>query len=224
VHVRLFQLYTTSSPCHRNAHVEYVQDISCWFKQWDEAITSTIYGAVASSKVINGWFIHSQRHLRRHSCATISQLTTSWCWILRTVGTNALVDHGGFPLLVEIDWSRSPHRKPATWYAVHWQPMTPVWIYSHETAYFILFVLLPVLWTIFKCASWVIFSVAALAASRKTTWCLRSCWLPIRDIFYEAPDSHPLRPGLGGCVSMICWCGIGEEDDINKKCHVLRII
>jgi len=34
-HVELFQLYTTSLPCHRSRHVEYLQEIDCCFKQWD---------------------------------------------------------------------------------------------------------------------------------------------------------------------------------------------
>jgi hypothetical protein len=31
VHVRLFQLYPTSLPCHSRRHVEYLQGISCCF-------------------------------------------------------------------------------------------------------------------------------------------------------------------------------------------------
>ena len=41
-HIGLFQLYTTSLPCHRRRHVEHLQEICCCFKQWDAAITSTI--------------------------------------------------------------------------------------------------------------------------------------------------------------------------------------
>jgi len=48
------------------------------------------------------------------------------------------------------------------------------------------------------------------------------------DVFDKAPanrlDMDPLRPGWGGYVSMICWCGIGVEDDNEKKLEVLRII
>jgi len=47
-HVGPFQLYTTSLPCHRSRHVEYLQEIRCGFKQWDAAITSTIHASVAS--------------------------------------------------------------------------------------------------------------------------------------------------------------------------------
>jgi len=77
-------------------------------------------------------------------------------------------------------------------------------------------------------ASWVVFLVDALAALRWTNWCLRSCCVPISNIFDEAPanqlDLDPLGPGWSGCVSMICWCGIDEEDDNEKKWEVLRII
>jgi hypothetical protein len=70
--------------------------------------------------------------------------------------------------------------------------------------------------------------VAASVASRWTTWCLRSCCVPISDIFDEAsanwPDLDPLGPSRGGCVSIICWCGIGEEDDNEKRREALRII
>jgi len=37
-------------------------------------------------------------------------------------------------------------------------------------------------------------------------------------------DIDLLSPGWGGWVSMICWCGIGEEDDNKKKWEVLRAI
>jgi len=33
-----------------------------------------------------------------------------------------------------------------------------------------------------------------------------------------------LSPGGDGCVCMICWYGIGEEDDNEKKWEVLRTI
>jgi len=50
----------------------------------------------------------------------------------------------------------------------------------------------------------------------------------LSDIFDEAPayllHSNPLGPGSGGCASMMSWCGIGEEDDNEKKWEVLRYI
>jgi hypothetical protein len=30
-------------------------------------------------------------------------------------------------------------------------------------------------------------------------------------------DLDVLSPGCGGWESIICWCGIGEEDDNEKK-------
>jgi len=52
--------------------------------------------------------------------------------------------------------------------------------------------------------------------------------MPVGDIVDVAPtnwlDLDPLSPGGGGCVSMVCWCGIGEEDDNEKKWEVLRTI
>jgi len=50
----------------------------------------------------------------------------------------------------------------------------------------------------------------------------------IGDVFDEASAYRlyldSVGPGGGGCVSMICWCGIGEEDDKEKKWDVLRIM
>jgi hypothetical protein len=228
VHVWLFQLYATSLPCHRSRHVEYLQEISYCFKQWDAANTSTIYASVASSKMIKAWFVNSRGPVSRNWYTKILELTTALCSILRTMRTNALVDRAGFPLRAAIHWSLSSQRTPATWYPVNWRPFIAVWVYSHPTACRFLFVLLPVLWTNFKCGSWVIFLVAALAASRWIDKCLHSCCVPISDVFDEEPanrlDSHPLRPGSGGCLFMICWCGIGEEDDNEKMWEVQRII
>jgi hypothetical protein len=47
-------------------------------------------------------------------------------------------------------------------------------------------------------------------------------------IFDESPanqaDFDLLTAGWGGCISMICWCGIGEEDGNKKKWEVLSTI
>jgi hypothetical protein len=52
--------------------------------------------------------------------------------------------------------------------------------------------------------------------------------VPITDIFDVVPavrqDLDSFGLGCGGCVYMICWCGIGEEDDPEKQWEVLRII
>jgi hypothetical protein len=34
----------------------------------------------------------------------------------------------------------------------------------------------------------------------------------------------PLSPAAGGCVSMMCWCGRGEEDDNERKWVALRTV
>jgi len=218
----------TFLPCHCSRQVEYLQEISCCFKQWDATITWTIYASVAFSKVINACFDQSLGSLSWNSSTKIPELMTSWCYISHTGRRNALFDHGGFPLQIAINWSHNSRRTPVTWYTVNWRPFTMVWRYSHPTACCFLLVLLPVLWTIFNCASWVIFLVAALAPSQWTNWGLCSCCVLLSAVFDEAPanrlDSDSLRPGWGGCVSMICWCGIGEEDDNEKKWEVLRII
>jgi len=227
-HVGLFQLYPTSLPCHSCRHVENLQAISCCFYQRNSGVTSTIYASVAFSKVINACLVHSRGCLSRNSSVKIAELTTSWCSISRTVRTNAFVDHGGFPLLAAINSLHSSLRTPAVPYTVHWLPIASIRIHSHLTACCFLFFLLPVSRTIFKCASWVICLVAALAASRWTTLGLRSCCVPRISGFDVAPANlpvfDPLSPGGGGCVSMMCWCGIGEEDDNEMKWEALRTI
>jgi hypothetical protein len=69
---------------------------------------------------------------------------------------------------------------------------------------------------------------AALAASRWTNLCLRSCCVPRMSICDIGPANRlvfdPHSPGGGCCVSMMCWCGIGEEDDNERKCEALRTI
>jgi len=144
------------------------------------------------------------------------------------VRTNAFVDHGGFPLRAAITSLRSSLRTTAVCYTVNWPTFASIWIYSHPTACCFLFFLLPVLRMILECASWVICSLAALAALRWTNLCLRSGCVPSISIFYVAPANRPvfdpLSPGGSSCVSMMCWCGIGEEDDNERKWEALRTI
>jgi len=77
-HIRLFQLYPTSLPCHSSRHVENLPEICCCFEQWDSAITSTIYASVASSKVNTASFVHSWGCLIWNSSTKLPELTTSW--------------------------------------------------------------------------------------------------------------------------------------------------
>jgi len=178
--------------------------------------------------VINIYFIHSRGCLSGNSSAKITELTTSFCSISQTVRTNAFIDHGGFPLRAAINWLRSSLRIPAVSYTINRPPIASIWIHSHPTACCFLFFLLPVLQTIFKCAPWVICLVAALAASRWTNLCLRPCCVPRISVMDVAPANlpvfDPLSPGRGGCVSMMCWCGIGEENDNERNWEALRTI
>jgi len=47
-------------------------------------------------------------------------------------------------------------------------------------------------------------------------------------VFDVAPANlsvfDPLSPGGGGSVSVMCWCGIGEKDDNERKWEALRTI
>jgi len=178
--------------------------------------------------MINACFVHSRGYFSGNSSVTIPELPTSWWSISRTVRTNALVDHGGYPLRAAISSLGSSLLTPAVRYSVNWPPIASIRIHSHPTACCFLFFLLPVLRMILKCASWVICLVAALAVSRWTNLCLRSCCVPRISVFDVVPTNrpvfNPLSPGGGDCVSTMCWCGIGEEDDNERKLEALRTI
>jgi len=180
-----------------------------------------MYGSIASSMVINACFFHSRGCLSGNFFEKIPKLATSSCSISRTVRTKAFVDHGAFPLPAAINLLRSPLWTPAVHYTVYWPPFTSIWISSHPTACCFLFLRLPVLRTISKWAAWVISLVAALSASRWTNFCLRSCCVRRMSVFELAPGNRPVfdprSPDGGGCVSMMCWCGIEEEDDNKRK-------
>jgi hypothetical protein len=68
--------------------------------------------------------------------------------------------------------------------------------------------------------------VATLATSWFTNLCLCSCCVLRISVFDVAPANlpgfDPLSPGGGGCVFKMCWCGIGGEDDNEKKLEALR--
>jgi hypothetical protein len=67
-----------------------------------------------------------------------------------------------------------------------------------------------------------------MAASWLTNLCLRSCCVPSISVFDVAPPNLTvfdlLSPGGGGCESIMCWCGIGEEDHNERKWEALRTI
>jgi len=157
----------------------------------------------------------------------MTELTTSCCSILWTVLTNAFFDNGGLPLWAAVNWSRSSLHTPAVHYIVSSPPSTSIWSYSHPIACCCLLLLSSVLCTFFKSASWVIFSVAAIAASRWTNWFLRCCFVSARGALDDAPVIRLTLYSitLGCCVSgaRTCCCGKGEKDN-NKKWKVLRNI
>jgi len=68
--------------------------------------------------------------------------------------------------------------------------------------------------------------VGTLAASLLTNVCQHSCCVPRISVFDVAPANLVIfglhSPGGGGCVSIICWCGIGEEDDNERKWEAVR--
>ena len=178
--------------------------------------------------MIKACFVHSWGYLSGNSSGKIPDVTTLWCSTSRTVWPNAFVDHGGFQLQAAINSSCSSLWTPAVCYTVNWHPFTSIWAYSHPTACCFLFLLLPVLRTIFKCGSWVICLVAALAALWWTNLYLHFCCVPRIAVFDVAPanlpEFDPLLPGGSGAVWMTHWCGTGEEDDNERKWEALRTI
>ena len=227
-HVGMFQLYPTSLPCHSRSPVETLQDISCCFWQWNLAFISTIYASVDSSNVIKACFFHSRGCSLENSSGTIPGMTTSWCWICQTVGTNALVDQGGLPIKPAINLLCSSLRTLAAHYMVNQPPFASIWMYSHPAACCFWFLPLPVWRTIFKFASWVIWLVAALAASLWTNLGPGCCCVPRIEVFDVVPAKLPifdaLSPGGGDCVCMMWWCGLEDEDDNERKWEALRTI
>ena len=102
--------------------------------EWDPAITSTIYDSIASSMVSKVCFVHTWGHLSQNLSTKIQELITSWCSMSRTVRTNSLADHGGFPWWVAINFSHSAQHTPAVHLIVSWLPSTSTRIYSHPIA------------------------------------------------------------------------------------------
>jgi len=144
-----------------------------------------------------------------------------------TIRTNAFVDQWGLPLRVAINWSPSSLLTPAVHYIVSWPSSTLIWSYSYSIACCCLLLMSPVLRNFFKCASWVIFWVAAIVALRWTNWCLRWWCVSARGALDEAPivrlDSDSTTPGWCVCGALTCCCENSEESD-NEKWKVLRDI
>jgi len=154
--------------------------------------------------------------------------TSWWCSHSDTVQTNILADHGGFPFSVAIYWSHCSLSIPAVDFIVSWWLSGSVWINWHSVVCCILLYLLSALQTIFKSVSCVTFSVAQLATSWCSIWCLRCCCASASGILDEAPDielnSDPLTPGWDAFWAMLCCCGKGEEVDTEKKWNISRDI
>jgi len=127
------------------------------------------------------------------------------------VETNSLVDHGRFPLWAAINWSCSSLRTAAVHYMVNPPLSTSIWSYSHPIACCFLFFLCPLLRTSFRCASGVLFSVAAIATSRWSNWCLRCCCVSAGGALDKASVvrlySNRIAAGWGACWAMTCCCG-----------------
>ena len=178
--------------------------------------------------MIEACFVHSWGFVWGNLSMKTRELTTSWCSIPLSVGLYAFVDHGGLPLWAARNRSCSSLCTAAVRYTINYRLFTMTCMYLHSNVCCCLFTLLPVLRMIFKWASWELFLVAALAASWWTHKCLHSCCVPMSDILDVSPanrlDFDSLPAGWGGCASLICFYGIGEEDYNEKKWEVLRTI
>jgi hypothetical protein len=119
----------------------------------------------------------------RHPClATIADMLNIHK-VLSAASTNGiriytLNDDGGLLWQTAQNWSWCSLLTPTVRNTVSWLRVTLKWMYSQSTASYFLVFLLPVLRTIMKCASWVIFLVAAWAWSQWTIWCLHWCCGP----------------------------------------------
>jgi len=126
------------------------------------------------------------------------------------VRTNALIEDGDLQLRELINSSRSSLRTTAVRYIPRWPWFAQIWIDSHPIACYFLFLRLPVLHTFFKCVSWLLFSVASIAASRWTNGCLHCCGVLPSGALRETPvvriDSASIAPGGSLSGAMACDC------------------
>jgi len=99
---------------------------------------------------------------------------------------------------------------PAVLYILSWPSSTQIWFDSHPITCCWLLFSRPVLGSILKCASWVVFSVATIAASQWTNWCLHCCCVSPSGSLCAAPvvrlDSAPIAPGGSVSGAMACCC------------------
>jgi len=115
------------------------------------------------------------------------------------VRTNDFVNHGDLPLWEAINCSNCSLRTPPVCNNLCWQSSSQLWIDSHPIACWFWFLLHPVLRTFLKCTSWVIFSVATIAASWWTNCCLCCCCVSPSSRGREVPvvrlDGAAITPG-----------------------------
>jgi len=190
-------------------------------------ISSAIYALLASSKLITACLVHSWGCSPGNLSTKIPVLNSSQCSISRTVQKIAMLDDRDFSLQAAINWMHSSLHTPTARDMVYWCTFTMICIFSPPTAWWLLFfTVVPVIRTIFQCRSWVIWLVAALAASRWPNWCLHYRCVPMSDVYDIAPsnrlDLDPLSVGWSCCVSMIKGSGIGEDDNNEKMWVILR--
>jgi len=178
--------------------------------------------------VIQACCVHCCGCLSGNLSVKIPDLITSSCWITQSVWINAFDHDAGFPLFAAINSLCSPPRTPAVCHTVDCPSSNSISIYTHPTACCCSFLLLPVLLTIFKCTLLVICLVAALVALQWTNLYLHFCCVPKIDVIDVAPSTlqlyDPVSPGVGCCVWMTCWCGLGEDDDNVRKWEALSTL
>jgi len=189
--------------------------------------------------VVKDCLVHSQGFSSLNSSVNIPELTTSTCLISRTARMNALVDHGGFPLWVPLNLSHSSLPTPAVCYIISWPRCTSIRQHLHLIACCFIFLLLPVLRTIFNYVSRVISLVGAFAASRWTKWILHfvgsqqeAYWMKWPSFCSILSHSHLaaalVEPWFAAAEMKRWWqwnkVGGPEEEDNEKKWEVLQNI
>ena len=162
-------------------------------------MTSTIRNSVAFSMVFKACLVHSSGPFSRNLSVKITQLTTSWCSISWIIWTNVFVDDGDLPLRAAIISSQRSQHTPAVQCILSWPPCTSIWRYTHQITCCCILLLYQGLHTLFKCGSWVIFSLTAIAVLRWRNWCLQCCCVSARGALDEAPviqlDSNSITLG-----------------------------
>ena len=156
------------------------------------------------------------------------ELTLSWTSFSWTASINVLVNYGGFPSWEVMNWLHTSQQTPTILCTVNRHPFTLIWKYLHSTACCCLFVLVSVLLTINKCASWVKWLVGTFAASRWKNSCQHSCCVQRILIIDAAPtyqlELDPPSNGSDGCVLTISRDWVENEGDDEMMLEALRIL